>query len=387
MSTTTLTTLIRLRAIQNKTRELFECMNDTTYRLQFHPDLSALGWHLGHGMFIENYWLHEVIQGNKRLTENSGALYIPENCPKAERGPKLPKLKELLSGISKQQDINDLLLLEMSPPLSDHELFKDEYIQNFIIQHYAQHYETMRSIFNQIAILNDKKTYQPNEILSSRQLIKKFNAIDSGTFNIGGEAPLSYDNELPTHSIELKSFNISQHPVSNAEYLLFMEQQGYEDAEYWCDDGWQWRQDNKIYKPEHWSKNNNGEWYGIKHQGPFDLIANQPVYGINHYEALAFAKWAKARLPHEYEWETSVRLNKLPNTGQVWEWCSNTFKAYDNFKAFPYDEYSTPWFDGNHYVMRGASQHTRPEIRRASFRNFFNADKRHFFSGLRLIFD
>ena len=111
------------------------------------------------------------------------------------------------------------------------------------------------------------------------------------------------------------------------------------------------------------------------------------MYGISFHEAQAFSHWARARLPHEHEWEAAVKSEQLHNTGQVWEWCANTFHPYQGFSAFPYDEYSKPWFDDNHYVLRGASRHTRPEIRRASFRNFFNPDKRHIFAGLRLVFD
>ena len=387
MSATSLTTMIRLRAIQNKSRKLFEDMNDTHYRLQFHKDLSPLGWHLGHGMFIENYWLHEVIQGNNRLTQAFSQLFIPENCPKPQRGPKLPKLKNLLDDMSKQQDINDLMLLEMVPPLSEHLLFKDEYIQNFIIQHYAQHYETMNMVLNQIAIKNDKGKFQPETLLLSCELNKETEEISASEFLIGGELPYSYDNELPQQNIRLKTFHIAKHPVSNAEYLKFIEERAYESDKYWCDEGWQWIQKNNIKHPEHWSINTDGNWYGIKHEGAFDLKNDDAVYGINHYEASAFAKWAQARLPHEHEWEAGVRVEKLHNTGKVWEWCNNTFYPYKNFKAFPYDEYSKPWFDDKHYVLRGASFHTRPEIRRASFRNFYNPDKRHIFAGLRLVFD
>lgn len=385
MSATSLSTMIRLRAIQNKSRELFEGMNDLTYRLQFHKDLSALGWHLGHGFFIENYWLYDVIQGDKNINQQASQLYIPENCPKPERGPRLPKLKDLLNEMIKQQDINDLLLLEMTPPLSDHPLFKDEYIQNFIIQHYAQHFETMKMVFNQIAIKNDKGNYQPTTALKSKKLNLKTIHITAGNHQIGGELPFSYDNELPQHETKLDAFNIAEHPVSNAEYLKFMESEGYKTEQHWSKEGWKWQQKNNISHPEHWAKNNNNEWYGVKKQGAFDLIADEPVYGINHFEASAFAHWAQARLPHEFEWEASVRSEKLHHTGKVWEWCSNTFFAYENFKPFPYDEYSKPWFNNDHYVLRGASFHTRPEIRRASFRNFFNADKRHIFAGLRLV--
>ncbi len=384
---TSLTTMIRLRAIQNKTREIFEGMDDSTYRSQFHEDLSPIGWHLGHCMFIENYWLHEVVQDNNKLTKKLDKLYIPENCPKPKRGKKLPKLKKLLQDIHEQQDNNDIMLLEMIPPLSDHPLFKDEYLQNFLIQHYAQHYETMQMVLNQIAIIKDSHEYQPSLPLAACELSKEYVSMEAGDYQIGGEAPMSYDNELPAHSVHLDAYKIASHPINNAEYLKFMGEGGYTNNDYWSEEGWRWREENKITHPEHWIQNNKQQWYGIKHQGPYDLQAEDPVYGISYYEAQAFAKWAGARLPHEHEWEAAVRSEKLHNTGQVWEWCNNEFYPYEGFEAFPYDGYSKPWFDGNHFVLRGASRHTRPEIRRATFRNFFNPDKRHIFAGLRLVFD
>ena len=76
----------------------------------------------------------------------------------------------------------------------------------------------------------------------------------------------------------------------------------------------------------------------------------------------------------------------LEQTGRVWEWCSNSFHAYEGFTPFPYEEYSGPWFDDRHYSLRGGSLHTRPAIKRPSFRNFFEADKRHVFAGLRLVY-
>jgi len=384
---TSLSTMIRLRAIQNKTRELFEGMNDTTYRLQFHKDLSSIGWLLGHCMFIENYWLHEVIQKDNGLTKKYHDLYYPGNCPTSERGPKLPKLKSLLNEIKKQQDINDLILIEAIPPLSDHVLFKDEYIENFIIQHYARHYEEMKMILDQIAIKKDKGQYQPKELLISKPVSTKTETILKKEYEIGGETPFAYDNELPKFILTLDTFNIASNPVTNAEYLNFIEDNCYNNKEHWSDDGWLWLTKNNIQHPEHWTQNNKNEWYGIKQQGAFDLDKDQPLYGINHFEAKAFANWANARLPHEHEWEIAVKSGQLHNTGLAWEWCNNTFYHYDNFEAFPYDNDSNTCFDGKHYVLRGGSRHTRPEIRRASFRNYYEPDKRHIFAGLRLIFN
>jgi ergothioneine biosynthesis protein EgtB len=384
--TTSLSTMIRLRAIQNKTRKLFEGMSDLHYRLQFHPDLSPAGWHLGHGLFIENYWLYEVIQNNNEYTADT-SLYIPGNCPEPERGPRLPPLNETLQKISEQQDINDLLLLEKTPPLSDHILFKDEYIENFIIQHYAQHYETIHMVLQQIALKADKGSYQPKEALTATMPKRDLALIPQNSYTVGGEKPLSYDNELPSLKIDLNAFYISAKPVSNSEYLNFMHNDGYTTADYWSIEGWKWLQNKQLHHPEHWRQNEQQQWYGVNYTGAYDLQADDAVYGINYYEACAFAKWANARLPHEHEWETAARLAQLSQTAHAWEWCNNTFHPYDNFMPFPYDEYSTPWFDGKHYVLKGGSTFTRPEIKRASFRNFYQPHQRHMFAGLRLAYE
>jgi iron(II)-dependent oxidoreductase len=74
----------------------------------------------------------------------------------------------------------------------------------------------------------------------------------------------------------------------------------------------------------------------------------------------------------------------MEDSGHVWEWCANTFFPYPGFKPFPYDEYSLPWFDGQHYSLRGGSRHTRRDLRRCSFRNFYTPEKRHVFAGVRL---
>jgi iron(II)-dependent oxidoreductase len=129
--------------------------------------------------------------------------------------------------------------------------------------------------------------------------------------------------------------------------------------------------------------------------GAYDLPGDAAVSGISYYEAQAYVQWLKqtrpdsfadVRLPHEYEWEIARRLQLLEDCGQAWEWCSNTFHPYPGFQAFPYDRYSKAWFDGNHFTLRGGSLQTRPAIKRPAFRNFYNADKRHIFAGLRLAY-
>lgn len=400
---TSLSTLIRLRAIQNLTRQLFNNLNDIQYRLQFHPGLSPAGWYLGRGIFIENYWLHEVIQNDNQFTANK-PLFTADHCPPAQRGPRLPALKTTLENMSAQQDENDLLLMYKTPPLSEHPLFKDEFIENYIIQQYALQYESIYSVLNQIALKKHhaqkkRHPYKPQIPLTSQALIKDITHIKAATYGVGGEWPLSSDNELPAHEIQLNDFFIANTPVTNGQYLLFIEDGGYQNKTLWSDEGWQWRTKNNIQQPEHWHQNPQQQWYASHHPGKnnlevADLHINDAVYGISFHEASAFADWAGARLPHEHEWETAARLEAIKQTTQVWEWCHNIFRPYQGFKAFPDDPHQTVNFDhrhankydDKHYVLKGASQHTRPELKRASFRNAQLPHQRHIFAGLRLVF-
>ncbi len=377
--------MIRLRGIQNKTRQLFKDMSDIDYRLQYHPDLSPMGWHLGHGIFIENYWLHEVIQGNDQFTADK-SLFLPHNCSKASRGPRLPGLQDLINQIQQQQDNNDLLLVEKTPPLSDHPLFKDEYIENLIIQHYAQHYEAIYCVLNQIALKQDKGVYEPQLILKPQTLVRDMVHVSAGEYFVGGELPLCRDNELPAHQIYLDEFYIASTPVTNGEYLHFMQDAGYQNQILWSTAGWQWREKNNIQHPEQWKQNSDMQWYGINHLGAFDLVCSDSVCGLSHYEACAFANWAGALLPHEHEWETAARLESIKETTNVWEWCNNLYSAYSNYNANPYNKDLSPGFDNNHYVLKGASQLSRAEIKRTSLRNFSLPHQRHIFAGLRLVY-
>lgn len=382
--------MIRLRAIQNLTRKLFHPLSDIHYRLQYHPELSPAGWYLGRGMFIENYWLHEVMQNDDQFTVEQ-SLFLLDTCPLAQRGPRLPALKSQLDNILKQQNNNDILLMYISEALSQNALFKNEFIENYIIQNYALLYESIFMVLYQIALKKHnvhKKNhpYQPQIPLSSQALIKDISHIKSAKYSVGGEPLLSFDNELPAHTIQLDDFFIASTPVSNGQYLLFIEDNGYHNQALWSDAGWQWCQAHNIQHPEHWQQSLQQHWYGVNHQGPFDLNIHDAVYGLSFYEASAFANWAGARLPHEHEWEIAARLEVIKHTAQAWEWCSNIFCPYDGYAAFPEPASHSAKFDNTHYVLKGGSQHSRPEIKRAAFRNAYRPHQRHIFAGLRLVF-
>ena len=356
---------------------------DSLLRKQFHADLSPLGWHLGHTAFIERYWIDEVLLGNYQQTRPLHDLYFPERNDKAGRTDALPVKDELLHFV--QSSFSDTLkklpvLMKEEP---DDPLLKNGYLALFLIQHNYQHRETMMQILQQMALL-DRPQLEHVDGLVARPPVQPSIRIDAGEFRIGATDPiLAYDNEVPTHPVKLPGYRICAAPVSNAEFLYFMNSGGYYDASLWSQEGWTWQQVARANAPYHWRETDSGQWYAVTPFGTSRLIADDAVIGINYYEAEAFARFAGCRLPHETEWETAVTASGF-RSGKAWEWCRNSFYPYTGYKPFPYDNYSQPWFDGNHITLRGGSAYTHTLLKRASFRNFYTPEKRHVFAGLRL---
>lgn len=361
-------------------------VDDSDCRAQYHPDLSPLGWHLGHCVYIECFWLHEQVRGDDTVTAPLARLYTPPHTPKPERGKLLPPQSQLLQWAHELHAFNRSYLANLPAELADHELFQDDYLQGFLLQHHSQHYETMLMVLTQRALADATDDFPVQTPLQARQPVRDTRQVPAGHYRVGGRRPEAFDNELPVQRAELGRFDIAAHPVTNAEYLAFMEAGGYQDARWWSPAGWAWREATDATHPDHWRRNGRGEWFGIAARGPYELAADEPVLGISHHEASAYAAWAGGQLPHEYQWEAACRLGVLEQTGRAWEWCANTFHPYEGFESFPYREYSTPWLGGDHYTLKGGSLHTRPAVKRASFRNFYEPDKRHIFAGLRLVY-
>lgn len=386
--------LNELQLLQNEAVNLVNQIPEEHYNRQFHPDLSPLGWHLGHCIFIELYWIREQCL-NDPVDDSLKSLYFPELSHKPSRGAVLPEQTELLTWAKQKQVENYDLLEPLLNSKNNNALLENNFLIHFLIQHYSQHIETMYMVLTerqlQLDPINtaiDKKEQHTDS--------SEFKHIKSGLYEIGTDnRECSYDNERPLHTKQIESFSIFSLPVSNQEYKQFMEDGGYSKKEYWSEITWAWINENQFKHPHHWRSNNSSDdsnsdysnYYGIDHNGVFSLEDNQPVYGLSYYEAEAYASWKGMRLPHEHEWEVAASNNQLQQTGLVWEWCRNTFYPYNNFKAYPYEGYSDPYFDNEHYVLRGGSRYTKENIKRASFRNYYTADKRHIFAGLRLVKD
>ena len=164
-------------------------------------------------------------------------------------------------------------------------------------------------------------------------------------------------------------------------YLPFVECGGYREARWWSAEGWQWRDDCGIESPRY-LRQVGGEWQQRLFGQWRPLSAASPAVHLSWFEADAWCRWARRRLPSEAEWEYAASTESGFRWGEVWEWTASRFLPYPGFAAHPYRDYSAPWF-GTRYVLRGASRATSPHMVHPRYRNFFTAERNDIHMGLR----
>jgi ergothioneine biosynthesis protein EgtB len=211
---------------------------------------------------------------------------------------------------------------------------------------------------------------------------QKYIAIKEGVYEIGSTGEGFYfDNELNRHKVYLQNFEIATNPVTNGEYLEFINAGGYTNFNYWHDEGWHWINNNKISSPLYWHLI-EGKWHEYDLSGLEELKPDRPVKHISFYEAFAYAEWKGMRLPTEFEWEVASQQFEW---GQLWEWTNSAYLPYPGFNKAPgaLGEYNGK-FMINTMVMRGGSIATPHQHSRSTYRNFFHPDMRWMYSGIRL---
>ncbi len=361
----------------------------------FHPELAPLAWYLGFSVYQETYWLREVVRKDADLTGRIRELFSLPPPATAEQWSQLPPLDHLLNWAMELQDGN-LTLLANPRLLPDHPLLREDRLQHHLLQQHHQIFELMLLALSERQLQHGiADGYRPTAPLGSTLPSSGRIEISQGHYRIGAkENPAAYDNELPPQIVELSGFRIAPRPISNAEFLCFLEQGGYSERGFWSEAGWNWLQATGTEYPRRWCRDNAGAWFGIGLNGPFDLAPDAPLQGISQFEAEAFAGWADslggelqgAVLQHEYQWEVAIRTQALSEFGQVWEWCSNPFHPYTGFQPSPDGLGSTDRFDPEQITLRGASLHTQRSLRRPSFRNHAPPGSNHLFAGGRLVF-
>jgi ergothioneine biosynthesis protein EgtB len=207
-----------------------------------------------------------------------------------------------------------------------------------------------------------------------------------GIVRVGHENDgFAFDNEGPAHEVLLHPFRIASRNVTNGEYRAFMEDGGYRRPEFWLSDGWALAQSQKWDAPLYWLGDDEA-WSMFTLHGVHKLDANAPVAHVSFFEAAAYAAWAGARLPTEFEWEAASGGREAP--GAVWEWTRSSYDPYPGYRPFDgtLAEYNGKFMSGQ-MVLRGGSCATPPGHIRATYRNFFPPSARWQFSGIRLAGD
>lgn len=363
------------------------------------PGLGTLGWHLGRCVFRELFWLREVVDDDSDLTSRVRHIFAAE-VDLDTACAQLPPTPHLLRWAQEAQDEN-LRRLATPGALPSHPLLVEDRLPWYLLQEAAKAFERMLSVrLARRLVSADTGDYLVRSPLTPEAPVQPDGlvAVTQGHYRIGARhEPFAYDNELPPQGVELANYRIARLPVSNAQYLGFMQAGGYAEPGLWDQAGRDWLDANPARAPVHWRRDPLGHWYAVGVSGPGELPPEQPVSGVNRHEAQAYANWVSAQvgahgapgagaLPqHEYQWEVAARAGDIEGLGQVWEWCANPLHPYPDFVPFP-DPGGAAVFEQGYTTLRGASLHTQRCLRRASLRHWAKPDERHGFAGIRLVF-
>ncbi len=382
------------------TKSLFAAIDPHDFNRQAHPEFSPVGWHLGHIGVIEGFWILQQCQRAPSLSSEYGALFSPLENPKENRG-HLPAASEILAYLDDVR-ARVFAFLERGEWPDTHPLLGEGRLLNMLLQHEEQHTETIVLILNLLAAGRfdagegdlcpspSAPCRRPPPCSNQKTMVR----IPAGAYRMGSDdSARTLDNERPVQPVWLAEFWIDPTPVTNADFLAFMEAGGYQNPAWWSRQGWHWREKNQMTHPLHWRPGGTrGRWLEIDPFGVSLLDPAQPVRCVSWYEAETYAGWVGKRLPTEAEWEKAAwweaaqadpPASRLGLLGGVWEWTHTWFQPYPGFRAFPYAGYSVPYFDQHHRVLRGGSWATRRHVLRSTFRNWYHPGMRAVFAGFR----
>jgi len=309
------------------------------------------------------------------------------------------------------------------PDIGRDSLLADGTLLNVAVEHRLMHAETLAYLLHNLPL--ERKIPHPGPKSDPRPAPQqRWLTIPEGATTLGKSrrgGSFGWDNEFEEQRISVPSFSIGAFPVTNGEYMEFLQACGYEDSRYWRPQDWEWKRQQRLEHPQYWLPRSSSvatdpdtQWEYRSMFGVIPLPPSWPVY-VSHAEASAYARWAGKKLPTEAQWHraaygTPGEIQReypwgdaLPDLtrgnfhskswhaapvdahpagasafgvqdllGNGWEWTSTPFGPLPGFTPFPfYKGYSADFFDGKHFVMKGGSARTDVSMLRRSFRNWF----------------
>ena len=414
----------RYRSVRVLTAKLAEPLTDEDCVVQSMGDASPTKWHLAHSTwFFEHFVLRTAAPGYRSFRDTYTFLFnsyydaVGDRHSRHERGLLTrPSRDEVMA----YRTYVDAAMIEILSMDLDRDL---AFLVNLGLHHEQQHQELMltdiKHAFSCNPLLPRYRDEWPGIPESSRDTSVPspsspvWISFAGGLVSIGHDAEsgeFAFDNESPRHRVFLEPFALRSTPVTNAEYLEFIRDGGYEKPALWLSDGHRVAREHGWKAPLYW-RDEEGERepsvFTLRGLQRVDLAA--PVCHVSYYEADAYARWAGARLATEAEWEVAgeavplegnfVESGRLEPTrarvrhevsplslfGDVWEWTQSSYVAYPGFAPFHGDvgEYNGK-FMCNQMVLRGGSCVTSSSHVRRTYRNFFPPEARWQFSGIRL---
>jgi ergothioneine biosynthesis protein EgtB len=414
--------LARFHQVRKFTTLLCEGLAPEDCVVQSMPEVSPTKWHLAHTTwFFEAFILKKWITGYSPAVPEYAYLFNSYYNAAGDmhrrdlRGlisrPTVDETKRYRASIDSH--IDDLLA-----DAGEKELAELEPLITLGIHHEQQHQELLITDIKHVFAQNPlHPVYRERKVDPRADKIgtnpAHFIEFDAAIVDVGHDgSSFCYDNEGPRHRALVPEFSLANRLVTNAEYLEFMEDNGYARSELWLSLGWTTLNEQRWSAPLYWEKR-DGEWWNFTLSGFRPIDRSEPVTHISYFEADAFANWANARLPTEFEWERAAtkvgidgnfieteRFHPKPLTaspqgqglqqmfGEVWEWTRSAYSPYPGYRAAPgaLGEYNGK-FMCNQYVLRGGSCATSRTHIRKTYRNFFQPDKRWQFTGIRLAHD
>ena len=390
-------------------------LSDADATVQSMDDASPAKWHLAHTTwFFETFVLRDHVPGYRPFDERFAYLfnsYYEAEGPRHARPRRgmlaRPALSEVLAYRAYVDEAIAVAWSGLNPAVLDivtlglhHEQQHQELLLTDILHAFAQN--PLQPAMWSTPSAMPAPMPGPIQWIEGRE----------GRTEIGHDGRgFAFDCEGPRHAVLLTPHALASRPVTNGEWIEFIEDGGYADPRHWLSDGWAWAQAEGVEAPLYWRRGDSG-WTRFGHDGRHPVNPAAPVTHISLYEADAYAGWAGARLPTEAEWESAaytfepdggIQLDEArcprPRAceskdglaqmfGDVWEWTGSAYRPYPGFRPAEgaIGEYNGKFMSGQ-FVLRGGSCATPRGHMRASYRNFFYPHQRWQFTGVRLAKD